>query len=220
VAEYQIITIPGGGFGDVMVDVRENGTGTIDRATGDIELSITFIQIALDGAVEVMMPVTLTTGMAADGPFVTEGRPLDFVGGNLRLVGIARIPADTPTIGNDPVLVELEGSVSPVPPMVPALTDEIQPIFTTSCAIANCHIGDGAAQLNLEAGRSFAELVGVPSTEVDDLLVVPGDPDASFLFEKITNEEPRQGDRKPIGNALDPLDVEAVRQWIEGGAPE
>jgi hypothetical protein len=218
--EYQIITIPGGGFGDVKVDVRQNGTGTIDRTTGEIELSITFIQIALDGAVEVTMPVTLTTGMAADGPFVTEGRPLDFIGGNLRLVGIARIPADTPTIGNDPVLVELEGSVSPVPPMVPALSDEIQPIFTTSCAIANCHIGDGAAQLNLEAGRAFAELVGVPSTEVDSLLVVPGDPDASYLFEKITVEEPRQGDRMPIGNALDPLDVEAVRQWIEGGAPE
>ena len=115
-AEYQIVTIPGGGFGDVKVDVREDGTGTIDRTTGEIELSITLIQIALDGAVEVMMPVTLTTGTAADGPFVTEGQPLDFVGGTLKLVGIARIPTDTPTIGGDPVLIELEGSVSPVPP--------------------------------------------------------------------------------------------------------
>ena len=219
-SEYEMITIPGGAFGDVKVDLRENGVGTIDRSSGDIELSITFIQIALDGAVEVTMPVTLTTGAAADGPFVTQGRPLDFIGGNLKLVGIARIPLDSPAIPGDPILVELEGSVSPVPPMVPALSDEVQPIFTTSCAIANCHIGDGAAQLNLEAGRAFAELVGVPSTQVDSLLVVPGDPDASYLFEKITNEEPRQGDRMPIGNALDPLDVEAVRQWIEGGAPE
>jgi len=24
----------------------------------------------------------------------------------------------------------------------------------------------------------------------------------------------------PIGNVLDPLDVEAIRQWIAGGAPE
>jgi hypothetical protein len=219
-SEYEIVTIPGGAFGDVMVDVRENGTGTIDRSGGDIELSITFIQIALDGAVEVTMPVTLTTGEAADGPFVTEGRPLDFIGGNLKLVGIARIPIDTPAIGGDPVLVELEGSVAPVPPMVPALTEEIQPIFTTSCAIANCHIGDGAAQLNLEAGRAFDELVGVPSTQVEGLLVVSGDADASFLFEKIASETPTEGDRMPIGNPLDPLDIEAVRQWIEGGAPE
>jgi hypothetical protein len=219
-SEYEIFTIPGGAFGDVKVDVRENGTGTIDRSTGDIELSITFIQIALDGAVEVMMPVTLTTGEAADGPFTTKGRPLDFVGGNLKLVGVARIPIDSPVIPGDPILVELEGSVAPVPPMVPSLTDEIQPIFTTSCAIANCHIGDGAAQLNLEAGRAFAELVGVPSTEVDQLLVVPGDPDASYLYAKIADEVPAQGDRMPIGNPLDPLDVQAVLQWIEGGAPE
>jgi hypothetical protein len=166
------------------------------------------------------MPVTLTTGEAADGPFTTEGRPLDFIGGNLKLVGIARIPIDTPTIGGDPVLVELEGSVAPVPPMVPSLTDEIQPIFTASCALANCHIGDGAAQLSLEAGRAFDELVDVPSTQVDDLLVVPGDADSSYLLEKIAIETPRQGDQMPIGNALDPLDIEAVRQWIDGGALE
>ena len=68
--------------------------------------------------------------------------------------------------------------------------------------------------------RSFDELVDAPSSQVDDLLVVPGDPDASYLFEKVASEAPRVGDRMPIGNALDALDVEAIRQWIAGGAPE
>ena len=49
---------------------------------------------------------------------------------------------------------------------------------------------------------------------------MPGDPEPAILFEKITIDEPRSGDRMPIGNALDPLDIEAIRQWIEGGAPE
>jgi hypothetical protein len=218
--EFQIVTIPGGQFGDVQVDVREDGHGTIDRSTGAIDVSVTLVQIALQGAVELQLPATLTTGRVEGGPFVAEGHPLDPVSGNLKLVGVATVPPDAPTVGGDPVLIELEGSVAPVVPAVPNLTDEVQPIFNGSCALANCHVGDGAGGLNLEAGRAFAELVDVPSSEVDDLLVVSGDPARSFLFEKVDAERPRVGDRMPIGNALDALDIEAIRQWIVGGAPE
>jgi hypothetical protein len=218
--EFETITIPGGDFGDVDIDVRENGGGTIGRADGSIELAVTFIQIALDGAVEVHMPVMLTTGAASGGPFTAQGAPLDPIGGTLKLVGVATIPPDTPVIGGDPVLVELEGSVTPLIPAVPRLTDEIQPIFNASCALANCHVGDGAAELNLEAGRAFAELVEIPSTQVEGLLVAPGNLEVSYLFEKIVSEMPQAGDRMPIGNILDPLEVEAIRQWITGGAPE
>lgn len=219
-AEFETITIPGGNFGDVDVAVREDGTGMIGRSDGSIELAMTFIQIALDGAVEVRMPVILTTGAASGGPFTTHGAALDPIGGTLKLVGVGTIPPDTAIIGGDPVLVELEGSVAPLIPAVPRLTDEIQPIFDAGCAIANCHVGDGAGGLNLEAGRAFAELVGVPSTQVDDLLVAAGDPARSYLFEKVDATQPRVGDRMPIGNALDALDIEAIRQWIVGGAPE
>ncbi len=218
--EFQTVNIPGGQFGDVQIALREDGLGTIDRSTGAIEVSIALIQIALQGAVELRLPAMLTTGRVERGPFVTEGYPLDPVSGRLKLVGVATIPLDVGTVGGDPVLVELEGSVAPAVPAVPNLTDEIQPIFNSSCALANCHVGDGAGGLNLEAGRAFAELVGVPSTEVDDRLVVPGDPALSYLFEKVNADQPRVGDRMPIGNALDALDIEAVRQWIVGGAHE
>jgi hypothetical protein len=137
----------------------------------------------------------------------------------LKLAGIGQIPPDTPVVGGDFVLVELEGSVAPLVPAVPTLADEIQPILSQSCALANCHIGDGAAELNLEPQRAYAELVGGPSTQVDDLLVVAGSIEQSYLWEKVTLDEPRVGDRMPIGNALDALDTEAIRQWILGGAP-
>src|SRR6185503_7997666 len=165
------------------------------------------------------LPVELTTGASSGGPFNTEGSPLDPIGGTLKLVGVATIPANNPPVSGDPVLVELEGSVAPLVPAVPSLTDEVQPIFNASCALSNCHIGDGAGGLGLEAGRAFDELIDVPSTQVEDLLVVPGMPEQSYLFEKV-GEKPRQGERMPIGNVLDPLDVEAIRQWIAGGAPE
>lgn len=218
--EFETINIPGGAFGDVQVALREDGEGTIDRGTGEIDLSIALIQIALQGQVELRLPATLTTGRAAGGLFTTEGHPLDPVTGAIKLVGVATIPPDVATVGGDPVLIELEGSVAPVVPAVPDLTNEIQPIFNGSCALANCHVGDGAAGLNLEAGLAFAELVGAPSTQVDGLLVAPGGPEESYLFEKVAAERPQVGDRMPIGNILDPLDVEAIRQWIVGGAVE
>lgn len=219
-AEASPITLPEGAFGSVDVEIREDGTGFLDRGTGEARLDITFTQIALQGTVEIRLPVALSTGSVADGPFAAEGLPLDPQTGELRLVGVGRIPGDSPVVGGDPVLVELDGRLDPLPPPVPRLRDEIQAVFDQSCALANCHVGDGAAGLALEAGRSFAELVEVPSTQVAADLVVPGDPEASYLFEKIASARPAVGDRMPVGGELDPLLVEAIRQWILGGAPQ
>lgn len=217
-ADFSTITIPGGPFGDVEVLVREDGAGTFDRETGEVELVITLVQLAIEGTVETLLPVSLTTGTAAGGPFSSIGQPYDPTGGTLRLVGVGRIPDSTAVIGGDPVLVELEGSVVPLVPDVPTLALEIQPILNDSCALVNCHVADGAAGLILEPGRSFRELVGVPSTQVDESLVSPGEPESSYLLEKLL--EPRIGARMPIGNRLDPLEIEAIRQWIAGGAPQ
>lgn len=217
-SEFNPIHLPETDFGAVDIDLREDAHGTIDRQTGAIELSVNFVMIALDGAIEVRVPAALTTGSAAGGPFTTEGKPYNFVGGTVKLAGVGTIPPNTDIVGGDRVLVELEGSINPLIPATPTLTAEIQPILTTSCALVNCHTGDGAGALNLDAGSSFSEIVNVPSSQVTDLRVKPGDPPLSYLFEKIISDRPRVGDRMPIGNVLDPLDVEAIRQWIAGGA--
>lgn len=72
--------------------------------------------------------------------------------------------------------------------------------------------------MDLEPARAYDELVGVMSSEVNDPLVTPGDLDQSYLFEKIVADRPCVGDRMALAGAPDPLDIEAVRQWIVGGA--
>jgi hypothetical protein len=70
---------------------------------------------------------------------------------------------------------------------------------------------------------AYDQLVGVESTEVPGLLrVKAGDAELSFLYEKLASATPQGfGSRMPLGG--DPLttqELEAVRLWIEGGAPE
>jgi hypothetical protein len=51
--------------------------------------------------------------------------------------------------------------------------------------------------------------------------VVPGDPDASFLWHKLAGElHADEGARMPqVGRQLDPLELELIRSWIVAGAP-
>jgi hypothetical protein len=94
-------------------------------------------------------------------------------------------------------------------------------VFDSTCALSEtCHRGKTpSAGLNLEA-PVHAKLVEVPSSESGRPLVVPGDPEASFLFEKITSDTPSHGARMPLGQPLDAKDVESIRAWIVGGAPD
>ena len=68
-------------------------------------------------------------------------------------------------------------------------------------------------------------LVGTPSNDVPGVLRVdPGDPDASYMFLKVTDrqfEVGGAGDRMPpTGFALPEDDVELIREWIAEGALE
>lgn len=95
-------------------------------------------------------------------------------------------------------------------------------IFSPSCAVQFCHSGDfPAANLNLEDGQSFAELVGVVPTTLAAanaglLLVEPGNADDSFLYVKIVGPPSIAfGGRMPL--LADPLSEEQialVRDWI------
>jgi hypothetical protein len=63
-------------------------------------------------------------------------------------------------------------------------------------------------------------IVGVASTEAPDLVrVAPGDPDASYLLQKITSTTPRDGERMPPDQVLAANKIEAIRLWIVAGAP-
>jgi hypothetical protein len=92
-------------------------------------------------------------------------------------------------------------------------------IFTPICTA--CHAGAAAPQgLRLDAGNSFALLVGIPSVEVPSVLrVAPGDPDGSYLVQKIQGTA-AVGERMPLGGPpLPQASIDLVRQWIAQGAP-
>ncbi|HEX6636774.1 MAG TPA: hypothetical protein VF033_03875 [Steroidobacteraceae bacterium] len=110
----------------------------------------------------------------------------------------------------------------PPPPPGPVNADfqEIQDtIFTPICTA--CHVGAAAPQgLRLDAGNSYAMLVNVASAEVPALMRVnPGNPDMSYIVQKIEGTA-AVGGRMPLGGPPLPQDrIDLVRQWIAAGAP-
>ena len=104
-----------------------------------------------------------------------------------------------------------------------ATLDAIQAaVFTPSCATAGCHTGEDPPQeLRLDEGFSFDNLVDVPSNEVPELLrVEPGNPDDSYLVQKIEGTA-AEGARMPLG--APPLDqglIDDIREWITNDATQ
>jgi hypothetical protein len=98
--------------------------------------------------------------------------------------------------------------------------DSIQAnIFTPICSV--CHAGGSAPQgLRLDAANSYAMLVNTPSVEVPSLLrVKPGDPDNSYMIQKIEGHA-AVGARMPFGGPyLDDATIATIRQWVTDGAP-
>ncbi len=92
-------------------------------------------------------------------------------------------------------------------------------VFTPICV--RCHSGAAAPEgLQLDAAHSYALLVGVPSTEIQGLdRVKPGDPDNSYLVQKIEGAAGIAGARMPFGGPYLPQStIDVIRQWITDGA--
>ncbi|HEY5755352.1 MAG TPA: hypothetical protein VIU34_05985 [Steroidobacter sp.] len=92
-------------------------------------------------------------------------------------------------------------------------------VFTPVCT--GCHAGAAAPLgLRLEEGASYALLVNAPSVEVPELRrVQPGNPNASYLIQKLEGTAARGG-RMPLNQPALPAETIAViRQWIADGAP-
>jgi len=98
----------------------------------------------------------------------------------------------------------------------------IQAIFDANCI--ECHTT--GADLDLSAGHPPADLVGQPAPAKEScggMLVVPGDPGASYLYQKLSSATPCAGQQMPIAqeifsNPLPDCLVALVRAWIAAGA--
>jgi hypothetical protein len=93
-------------------------------------------------------------------------------------------------------------------------------ILVPSCGFSSCH-GSDAGGLRIASNESYAALVGVPSdADPDQILVKPGDPDASYLMAKL-EDRAEWGDPMPPGvGLLDTELLDRIRAWIEAGAEE
>ncbi|WP_143302068.1 CHRD domain-containing protein [Candidatus Entotheonella palauensis] len=123
---------------------------------------------------------------------------------------------------------EIRGQINPKPEGV-SFASQVQPIFTNTCAVANCHAGTKpSANLNLEAGMAHMNLVGQPSTQMlsDGTTRLNraeiGLPEMSYLFKKHRGDENISGQRMPRGNPscfdIRPDLLVIEHRWILEGA--
>lgn len=122
----------------------------------------------------------------------------------------------------EPGMACVDGSCSCAAAVV-SFAATIEPLLDAECSAMGCH-GSPVAQegLDLRAGHSYADLVGVESDQCDGrLLVAPGEPGSSYLVDKLRGVDLCSGTQMPkAGQSLAEEDIVAIEAWICHGAPE
>ena len=124
---------------------------------------------------------------------------------------------------------KLSSITGPTPNLVPTLSSIQKEIFNVSdssgrLACIGCHTDQGrtpASNLLLTEGRSYQQLVGRASLgKPGATLVIPGDPDNSYLVKKLERAPDIVGERMPRNNGpfLTEGQMQVIRRWIFEGA--
>ena len=111
--------------------------------------------------------------------------------------------------------------------------DSVQSIFDGKCI--ECHVvggygwsltGGDSGGLDLTAPNSYKDLINRPAFQhkyapdlVPNLLVKPGDADSSYLYLKVSSAAPGYLNPMPWVSRLTPSEINAIKRWIEAGAP-
>jgi hypothetical protein len=110
------------------------------------------------------------------------------------------------------------GSTAPLTADFQSIQDNV---FTPICT--KCHAGASAPEgLQLDESHSYALLVGVASAEQPNVeRVDPGDPDSSYLIQKLEGAPTISGVQMPFGGPYLPQStIDVIKQWITNGAPQ
>ena len=124
---------------------------------------------------------------------------------------------------------KLSDVAGPTPDLEPTLSSIQREIFNTTdssgrLACIQCHSDNGrvtAGNLVLLEGRSYNQLVQRASSfKPGAVLVVPDDPDGSYLIHKLEGRSDIIGQRMPrtTGPFLTDGQISIIRRWIELGA--
>ena len=108
---------------------------------------------------------------------------------------------------------------TPDPDRPVSFSEDIQPIFNGNCALSGCHdSGTQESGVNLSSYEAALNSVGVQyGTEIID----PGNPNNSPIVDKISSENPQQGERMPLNaQPLSDAEIDSIIAWIDDGAPD
>ena len=89
----------------------------------------------------------------------------------------------------------------------PSFNADIQPIFTSRCAFAGCHVAGGPDGIDL---RTYDAVIAGGE---DDDTVIAGDARESELVEQIV-----EGEMPPNGPPLEAAQIQLIIDWINEGA--
>ncbi|NIM59636.1 MAG: hypothetical protein GTO16_11950 [Candidatus Aminicenantes bacterium] len=106
----------------------------------------------------------------------------------------------------------------------PSFSSNIQPIFTSNCALSGCHNSTAQEGLNLSPGLAYANIVNVDSTQDTQQpvrkRVEPGDSANSYLVIKIEGNQ-TVGTRMPQGRSpLSSVQIQNIKNWVDRGAKD
>ena len=132
------------------------------------------------------------------------------------------------------------GVPAPAPGPTISFSRDVQPIFSTGCAVAFCHGSPLGAPMSLLSGDAYGTLVGVASCEAPALKRVDaGHSDASYLLVKLEGTQSTVqgaggcaicnsaagpvgdcGQRMPLGGPpfLSDVQIQLIRDWVDQGA--
>jgi hypothetical protein len=104
----------------------------------------------------------------------------------------------------------------------PSFSTDIQPIFTSNCALSGCHNSTAQEGLILLQGQAYTNIVNVDSTQDTQRpvrkIVLPADAANSYLVIKIEGNQ-TVGDRMPQGrSALSSVRINNIKNWVNRGA--
>ena len=94
---------------------------------------------------------------------------------------------------------------------------DIQPIWQSRCS--GCHISGSSGNLSLTDGSTMVNRRSTQATSLD--LVEPGDPGASYVYLKITNNHTAAGGTgtaMPPSGGVEVSEIQLVEEWIRQGA--
>lgn len=119
----------------------------------------------------------------------------------------------------DNLVIEPEDSIDPGNNENVSFNMVQEQVFSNSCALSGCHAGTlPAAGMNLENGKSYAEIVNVTSKLNPNFKIVnPGSSSESFIIKMLRNTGENTRIMPPAGKLNENL-IKLVETWIDEGA--